>query len=367
MTKPLKIIVSGGGTGGHIFPAISIANAIKKELPDTEFLFVGAKGKMEMEKVPDAGFKIEGLWIDGIQRKLLSKRNLLFPFKLLSSIMDSSKIIKRFQPDLAIGVGGFASGPLLNVAARKRVPTLIQEQNSYPGITNKLLSKKVDKICVAYEGLERFFPKDKIIHTGNPVRAAIVEATFNKAEALAHFGFTANKKTIFVTGGSLGARGINEGIKILLDYVRQNDIQLIWQCGKFYYEEMQQHLKPTDTNIKLMAFVKRMDFAYAAADVIVCRAGAGTIAELCIVGRPTILMPSPNVTEDHQTHNAMALVNKEAAKMVKDKDAKESLIPTVDAVLNDTELAQKLADNIKGLAITNAAAVIAKEALALIK
>lgn len=363
----IRVIVSGGGTGGHIFPAIAIANAIKTKYPSANILFVGAKGKMEMEKVPDAGYPIEGLWISGIQRKLLSTQNLTFPFKVISSLSKSRQIIKRFKPDLVIGVGGFASGPLLKMATWMKLPTLIQEQNSYPGITNKWLSKGVDKICVAYEGLERFFPKEKIIFTGNPVRASISTATFDRAEALKHFNLDPNKKTVFVTGGSLGARGINEGIKACLETFRENKLQLIWQAGKLYIDEMQKELKPTDKDdFQVMAFVKKMEYAYSAADVIVARAGASTIAELGFVGKPVILMPSPNVAEDHQTANAQALVVKDAAKMVKDKEAKEKLASQILAVLSDEILTKDLSENIEKLAVSDAAETIATEALELI-
>ena len=362
----IRVIVSGGGTGGHIFPAIAIANAIKTTHPTAEILFVGAKGKMEMEKVPEAGYKIEGLWISGIQRKLLSTRNLMFPFKVISSLSKSRQILKRFKPNLVIGVGGFASGPLLKMASWMGLPALIQEQNSYPGITNKWLSKGVDKICVAYDGLERFFPKEKIIFTGNPVRSSISQAQFDRKTALKHFNLKEDKKTVFVTGGSLGARGINEGIKACLDTFRDNDIQLIWQAGKLYFDEMQQELKPEDkNNFKLMAFVKKMEYAYAAADVIVARAGASTIAELFFVGKPVVLMPSPNVAEDHQTANAKALVVKNAAKMVKDKEAKELLAAQVLEILQNETLAQELSNQIQQLKVSGAAETIAAEAIAL--
>ena len=364
-SKPLKVIVSGGGTGGHIFPAIAIANAIEKIRPDTEFLFVGAKGKMEMTKVPEAGYKIEGLWISGLQRKL-TVDNLSFPFKVFSSLWKARGIIKRFKPDLAIGVGGYASGPLLKVAAWKNIPSLIQEQNSFPGLTNKLLAKDVDKICVVYEGMEKYFEKEKIIITGSPIRDLIVNATYDKQEGLEHFGLSADKKVVFVTGGSLGARGINNGIKASLETFRKNNIQLIWQTGKFYIEEMQKVVPAGDKDFKLMAFVKRMDLAYAAADVIVSRAG-GTISELRVVGKPAILMPSPNVTEDHQTYNAMSLVKKDSAILVKDKDAPQILASTIIDLLNDPKRCQTLSENIKKMEITDAADQIAREALALLE
>ncbi len=361
----MKVIISGGGSGGHIFPAIAIAQALEKQIPDIELLFVGAKGRMEMQKIPEAGYKIEGLWISGLQRKL-TFGNLAFPFKVLSSLFKARKIIKQFKPDLAIGVGGYASGPLLQAASWSGVPSLIQEQNSYPGITNKILSKTVQKICVAYDGLDKFFPSEKIIMTGNPVRAAISESTFDKQAGIKEFGLSENKKTVFVTGGSLGARGINEGIKACLPYFKEKDVQVIWQTGKFYIDEINKLSETNDPNIKTMAFVKRMDWAYAAADVIIARAGALTIAELCIAGKPVIFMPSPNVTEDHQTHNAMALVDKDAALMMRDKEAQEKLPSLVADLLENENLQQKLSTNIKSLAVANAADTIANEALQLL-
>ncbi len=363
-SKPLKVIVSGGGTGGHIFPAIAIANAIEKIHPDTEFLFVGAQGKMEMTKVPEAGYKIEGLWISGLQRKF-TLDNLSFPFKVISSLWRSRQIVKQFKPDLAIGVGGYASGPLVKVAAWKNIPSLIQEQNSFPGLANRLLAKSVDKICVVYEGMEKYFEKEKIIITGSPIRDLIINATYNKQEGLEHFGLSADKKVVFVTGGSLGARGINNGIKASLETFRKNNIQLIWQTGKFYIDEMQQVVLPEDKDFKPMAFVKRMDLAYAAADVIVSRAG-GTISELRVVGKPAILMPSPNVTEDHQTYNAMSLVKKDAAILIKDKEAPQILGQTIVDLFNDPERCKKLSTNIKKMEIRDAADQIAREALALV-
>jgi len=364
--KNLKVIISGGGSGGHIFPAIAIAQSLQKQVPNVELLFVGAKGRMEMQKIPDAGYKIEGLWISGLQRKL-TFGNLAFPFKVLSSLFKARGIVKKFRPDLAIGVGGYASGPLLQAASWSGVPSLIQEQNSYPGITNKILSKTVQKICVAYDGLGKFFPAEKIIMTGNPVRSAIVESSFDKQEGIKDFGLIENKKTVFVTGGSLGARGINEGVKACLSYFKEKDVQVIWQTGKFYFEEIKKEIGMDDPNIKIMPFVKRMDLAYAAADVIIARAGALTISELCIAGKPVVFMPSPNVTEDHQTHNAMALVDKDAALMMRDKEAKENLPSLIANLLEDEKLQQKLTKNIKGLAVANAADVIAKEALMLLK
>jgi len=363
--KNIKVIISGGGSGGHIFPAIAIAQSLQKIHPSIELLFVGADGRMEMQKIPEAGYKIEGLWISGLQRKL-SIDNLSFPFKVISSLLKSRKIINKFKPDLAIGVGGYASGPLLQAASWCGIPSLIQEQNSYPGITNKILSKTVQKICIAYDGLEKFFPKEKLVRTGNRVRAAITESTFDRDEGIKEFDLNADRKTIFVTGGSLGARGINEGVKACLEMIKKNDIQLIWQTGKFYFEEIKEIIGEQEENIKIMPFVKRMDLAYAAADVIIARAGALTIAELCIAGKPVIFMPSPNVTEDHQTHNALALVKKDAALMMKDTEAKQQLSTLVFSLLEDIILQEKLKTNIKSLSVTNAADIIAKEALALI-
>ena len=362
--KHLKIIISGGGTGGHVFPAIAIANAIKKAKPETDIMFVGAKGRLEMEKVPQAGYPIEGLWISGFQRKQLYK-NLSFPFKVISSLYRSLKIINRFKPDVAIGVGGYASGPLLYAANLKGIPTLIQEQNSYPGITNKLLAKKADKICVVYDNLGKFFDENKIIITGNPVRDVIVKMEGTKAEALEHFQLQADKKVLFITGGSLGARGINEGIAAHLDKLKERNVQVLWQTGKFYINWAREITKPYSDHVKVMDFVKRMDLAYIAADAIVSRAG-GTISELCIVGKPVILMPSPNVAEDHQTANAMNLVNKQAAIMVKDHEAKEKLGDALETVLFDETKRQTLVQNIKQLAIKDSADRIAKEVFKLV-
>ncbi len=360
----LRIIISGGGTGGHVYPAIAIANALKKIDSSIDILFVGAKGKIEMEKVPRAGFPVKGLWISGFQRRLTVK-NLLFPFKLCSSLFNSFRIIQNFKPKIVIGVGGYASGPVLQVAAWKGIPTLIQEQNSYPGITNRLLAKQVNKICVVYDNLDKFFEKEKIIITGNPVRDAIVKLEGSKAEALAHFGLDPNKKTLFVTGGSLGARGINEGIAAHLDKFLEYDIQVLWQTGKMYIDWAKEKVQNYTDCIQVTAFVDRMDWAYIAADAIVSRAG-GTISELCIVGKPTVLMPSPNVTEDHQTANAMNLVEKEAAILVKDEDAVEQLFDVIQELLFEEVVAEKLSQNIKQLAITNAAYRIAKEALGML-
>lgn len=359
-----KFIISGGGTGGHVFPAIAIANALRKAQPNAEILFVGAKGRIEMEKVPQAGYKIEGLWISGLQRRLTTD-NLLFPVKVLSSLWRSYQIIKQFKPDVAIGVGGYASGPLLQVATLMGIPALIQEQNSYPGITNKLLAKRVQKICVAYDNLGQFFPPEKILLTGNPVRQDIVELNSAREQALAYFKLSANRKTLFVTGGSMGAKGLNEGIAAQLPQFKQNNIQVLWQTGKFYIDWATEKVKGYEEWVHLMPFVDRMDLAYIAADAIVSRAG-GTISELCLVGKPAVLMPSPNVSEDHQTANAMNLVQKNAALMVRDKQASEHLFEAISVVLFDEKQRQQLSNNIKQLAIPNAANLIAQEILKLL-
>jgi UDP-N-acetylglucosamine--N-acetylmuramyl-(pentapeptide) pyrophosphoryl-undecaprenol N-acetylglucosamine transferase len=364
--KPLKIIVSGGGTGGHIFPAIAIANAIKALRPDTEFLFVGAEGKMEMEKVPAAGYKIEGLWISGFQRKL-TLSNLAFPFKLISSLLKAKKILKTFNADAAIGTGGFASGPMLQVAANKGIVTLIQEQNSYPGITNKILSKKVDKICVAYNGMEKYFPKDKIILTGNPVRQDILSLEGKRERGIEFFGLDSNKKTILVIGGSLGARTINESIATCIQSFADANIQLIWQTGKGYFETAKAATASfNEKGIKAFDFIQKMDYAYAVADVVISRAGASSISELCLVKKPCILIPSPNVAEDHQTKNAMALVTYNAALLIKDIEAKEKLKEAVLNLMQDETQCIKLSENIGRLAFKNSATVIANEILSLI-
>lgn len=365
--KPLKIIISGGGTGGHIFPAIAIANALKVLRPNTEFLFVGAEGRMEMEKVPAAGYKIVGLWISGLQRKL-TVSNLMFPFKVISSLMKARKIIKDFNPDIAIGTGGYASGPTLQVAAGRGIPTLIQEQNSYPGITNKILSKKVNRICVAYNGMEKYFPKEKIILTGNPVRQDILEIEGKREKAMQHFGLASGKKTILVIGGSLGARTINESIVNCIDTFQKNNIQLLWQTGKSFYPQAQQSvLAFSEMGIKAFDFISTMDLAYAAADMVISRAGASSVSELCLVQKPCILIPSPNVAEDHQTKNAMALVNSNAAILIKDSEAKDKLCSTAIELINNESQCKMLGDNIAKLAFKESAAVIANEILKLVE
>lgn len=363
--NPYRILISGGGTGGHIFPAIAIANALKARDPRTEFLFVGAEGRMEMQKVPEAGYNIEGLNITGFQRGNLLK-NITLPFKVINSLFTANSIINKFKPSVIVGVGGFASGPVMWVGAQKGIPVLVQEQNQFAGMTNKLVAKKANRFCVAYDGMERFFPKEKIVITGNPVRMEILHRNGTRAEAISHFKLDPNKKTILIIGGSLGARGINNAIKHNLEALQQSGHQVLWQTGKIYFEEMQAAAQGF-ADVHAHEFIRRMGLAYEAADVIISRAGAISISELCLVGKPVILMPSPNVTEDHQTYNAQALVDKSAALMVKDAVAETALIPAVLTLLNDTEQQQMLAENIKRLAITNAAERIADEVIDLIK
>ncbi|WP_299124331.1 undecaprenyldiphospho-muramoylpentapeptide beta-N-acetylglucosaminyltransferase [uncultured Tenacibaculum sp.] len=357
MKQSINIIISGGGTGGHIYPAIAIANEIKVRYPEANILFVGARDKMEMEKVPQAGYDIEGLWISGIQRKLTAK-NLLFPFKLLSSLWKAYRIIRRFKPDVAIGTGGFASGPTLMVANKKGIPTLIQEQNSYPGITNKLLSKKAGKICVAYENLERFFPEEKIIKTGNPVRQDLLFIHTKDEEGKEFFELDLKKKTILVLGGSLGARKINQLIEANLEFFKEQKVQLIWQCGKLYFEEYQKYNKLE--NVQVHQFLNRMDLAYAATDFIVSRAGASSVSELCIVGKPTIFIPSPNVAEDHQTKNAKSIADKHGAILVKEKEL-DTFPIVLETLLKDEGKQQSLSENINELALPNATSDIVNE------
>jgi len=358
----MKVIISGGGTGGHIFPAIAIANALREIDKNIEILFVGALGRMEMEKVPAAGYKIEGLWISGLQRELTVK-NLLFVVKVIASLRKAKKIIKDFRPDVAVGTGGYASGPLLRVASGMGIPTLIQEQNSFPGITNKILGKRVNKICVAYDGLEKYFRKDKIIMTGNPVRHDILNLEGKREIAMNLLGLDPAKKTLLVIGGSLGARTINESIFVSLEELKRNSIQVIWQTGKGFIEFAEKNF--TKENGWVGAFITKMDLAYAAADIVVSRAGAISLSELAIVKKPCILVPSPNVAEDHQTKNAMALVQHDAAIMVKDADAKKLLGKEIIALVTNSQLQKKLSANIGKLAFVNAAQVIAREVIKL--
>lgn len=365
--KQLKVIISGGGTGGHIFPALAIANALKASVSDIDFLFVGAKGRMEMQKVPAAGFKIEGLWISGFQRKL-TWGNFLFPFKVLSSLIRAKKIIKQFRPDVVIGTGGYASGPVLYIANRNKIPTVIQEQNAYPGLTNKILAAKVSKVCVAYAGMEKYFPKEKIALTGNPVRKDIYTIEEKRAEALRFFGLSSDKKIVLVIGGSLGARTINESIEKSLPDFKSQKTQLLWQTGKAYYQYAQEVVeKYADAGIKAFEFVARMDLAYAAADIVVSRAGAISLSELAVAGKASILIPSPNVSEDHQTKNALTLVENKAAIMVKDNESVEKLGKEIIDLLNNPTQQKLLQDNIKKLAMPNAAEKIAAEILNLVK
>ncbi|MEO9484070.1 MAG: undecaprenyldiphospho-muramoylpentapeptide beta-N-acetylglucosaminyltransferase [Ekhidna sp.] len=358
-------MISGGGTGGHIYPAISIAQALKDTLQHVEILFVGAKGKMEMDKVPAAGFEIEGLWISGIQRKITAG-NLMFPFKLVSSIIKSYGLLKKFKPDVVVGVGGYASGPLLYAATKNGVPTLIQEQNSYAGLTNKWLAKKVHTICVAHGGMEKYFPADKLVVTGNPVRKTIMLNPNRKDEAYKYFELDSTKPTLLVIGGSLGARTLNESVVAGLEKLKNEGVQLIWQCGGFYHEEMVERAEGQGGKVILKDFIFQMDFAYACANVVISRAGALSIAELMLTGKPSILVPSPNVAEDHQTLNAKALVDNEAAEMVKDNEAMDQLIGEAIELVNDKKRQETLAKNIHDMAHENAAVDIANEVIKLI-
>ncbi|MFH7012704.1 undecaprenyldiphospho-muramoylpentapeptide beta-N-acetylglucosaminyltransferase [Flavobacterium sp. FlaQc-52] len=362
MTK-YKFILSGGGTGGHIYPAIAIANELKLQFPDAEFLFVGAKDKMEMQKVPQAGYKIKGLWIAGLQRKL-TLQNMMFPLKLATSLLESRKIIKKFKPNVVIGTGGFASGPLLQAAGSAGIPTVIQEQNSFPGITNKLLSKKASAICVAYGNLERFFPKEKIVLTGNPVRQDLIDIHSKRDEAIAFYGLDPNKKTLLVLGGSLGARRVNQLIEKELESMLSQDVQIIWQCGKLYFEDYKKYNQP---NVKVVDFIERMDFVYAAADVIISRAGASSVSELCIVGKPVIFIPSPNVAEDHQTKNAQAIVEAKGAILLKESELDSQFSIVFEALLKDEGKQKQLSVNIKRLAMPKATQHIVAEIVKLIK
>lgn len=351
MNEKLKVILSGGGTGGHIYPAIAIANEIRKRYPDASILFVGAKDRMEMQKVPEAGYEIIGLWISGIQRKL-TLSNLMFPLKLLSSLWKSRKIIKKFNPDVVIGTGGFASGPLLKMANASNIPAVLQEQNSFPGITNKWLAKGVNKICVAYDGMEQFFPKDKIIKTGNPVRQDLLKTEGKKEQAIVKYNLDPEKKTILIIGGSLGARRINQLIEQELDFFNKKQVQVIWQCGKLYYSEYKKYTN--QKNRQVHQFLDTMDLAYAAADVIISRAGASSVSELCIVAKPTVFIPSPNVAEDHQTKNAKAIVDKDGALLLKESELEDKFQYTISELLESEELQTKLSKAIKELALPNA-------------
>ena len=365
--KTYRFIISGGGTGGHIYPAIAIANQIKAVQPSADVLFVGAQGKMEMQKVPEAGYPIIGLPVAGLQRRLTLK-NLSFPFKLLRSLRKASKIIKDFRPDVAIGVGGYASAPILRTANKRNVPTVVQEQNSYAGLTNKMLGQRADKICVAYAGMDQYFPKERVKNLGNPVRTDIITGEVDRAEAMEHFGLNASKKTIVVLGGSLGARTINDSIIAKIDQLAvESDIQVLWQTGKLYFEEMtNKHHASKAENVKPVEFIKEMNLAYTAADIVISRAGALSISELALVGKPVIFVPSPNVAEDHQTKNAMALVNEEAALLVKDIEAREKLVPEALQLMKNEALKSKLSTNIKTFAKPNATKDIVNEILELL-
>ncbi len=371
MKNRIKVIISGGGTGGHIFPAIAIANAIKKRFNDAEILFVGANGRMEMKRVPDACYKIVGLNISGLQRKITLKnilKNLIFPYKVLKSLYDAKKIVKEFKPDIAIGVGGYASGPTIRMAASLNIPTLIQEQNSYPGITNKMLAAKANTICVAYDNMERFFPKNKIVKTGNPVRADILNIQPKSIEGYKFFEFNPNLKTIVVIGGSLGSKTINQSIEVSIPEFIKNNIQVIWQTGEFYYKNMINNVEYlSKKGIKVVPFINRMDYLYSIADLVVSRAGALSISEICCLGKTSILIPSPNVSEDHQTKNAMVLANSNAAVMISDNEANTKLTNiAIDLINNELKL-KEIGINAKKLALFNSDELIVDEITKLLK
>lgn len=363
MKQSVNILLSGGGTGGHIYPAIAIANELKNRIPNAKFLFVGASDRMEMEKVPQAGYEIKGLNISGIQRSL-SFKNLSFPFKLIQSLYRAKQIIKKFKPNIVIGTGGFASGPTLFMANKNNIPSVIQEQNSFPGITNKLLAKKAQKICVAYDGLEKYFPKEKIIKTGNPVRQDLLEISKKRKEGIQFYNLDENKKTMIVLGGSLGARVVNQIIEKNLDKILANNVQLIWQSGKMYFEDYKKYNEKKE--VQVHSFVQRMDLLYAAADIIISRAGASSISELCIVGKPVIFIPSPNVAEDHQTKNALSVTTQNAALMVKENEL-EKFQKVLDDLIQDGDKQNLLKINIKKLAMPNATNQIVDEIEKLIK
>ena len=368
MNEKLRVIISGGGTGGHIFPAISIANAIRQKQPDAEILFVGALGRMEMQRVPAAGYEIKGLPIQGFDRKNPLK-NIKVLYLIWKSQRMARQIIKQFRPMVAVGVGGYASGPTLNKAAAMGIPCLIQEQNSYAGVTNKLLAKKAQTICVAYDDMERFFPKEKIIMTGNPVRQALLDTSISRNDIILSFGLDPQKKVVLLVGGSLGARTINESVMQHLDLVRESDVQFIWQTGKYYHTAIMEQLKKEGQpeNLVVTDFISDMGAAYTAADLVISRAGASSISEFCLIGKPVILVPSPNVAEDHQTKNAMALVNKEAAIFVKDSEAPARLLELAIKTVNDNAKLNSLHTNILKLALPNSADIIADEVIKLAK
>lgn len=366
MEDELRIIISGGGTGGHIFPAVSIANAIRAKYPEAKILFVGALGRMEMQRVPAAGYEIVGLPISGFNRKNMLK-NVVVLYRIWKSQQMAKKIIRKFNPMAAVGVGGYASGPMLNQCTKMGIPCLIQEQNSYAGVTNKILSKKVDRICVAYDGMERFFPADKIVKTGNPVRQALLDTKLTKAEALKNFGLSEDKKTILIVGGSLGARTVNESVLQNLDMIKESGVQFIWQTGKYYNASIMAELKQRGTvpSLHVTDFISDMGAAYKAADLVISRAGASSISEFCLIGKPVILVPSPNVAEDHQTKNAMALVNKNAALYVKDADAPAEVVKLALQTVKDDARLKELSENILKLALPDSADIIANEVVKL--
>ena len=366
MEDELRIIISGGGTGGHIFPAVSIANAIRAKYPEAKILFVGALGRMEMQRVPAAGYEIVGLPISGFNRKNMLK-NVVVLYRIWRSQQMAKKIIRKFNPMAAVGVGGYASGPMLNQCTKMGIPCLIQEQNSYAGVTNKILSKKVDRICVAYDGMERFFPADKIVKTGNPVRQALLDTKLTKAEALKSFGLSEDKKTILIVGGSLGARTVNESVLQNLDMIKESGVQFIWQTGKYYNASIMAELKQRGTvpSLHVTDFISDMGAAYKAADLVISRAGASSISEFCLIGKPVILVPSPNVAEDHQTKNAMALVNKNAALYVKDADAPAEVVKLALQTVKDDARLKELSENILKLALPYSADIIANEVVKL--
>lgn len=366
MEDELRIIISGGGTGGHIFPAVSIANAIRAKYPEAKILFVGALGRMEMQRVPAAGYEIVGLPISGFNRKNMLK-NVVVLYRIWKSQQMAKKIIRKFNPMAAVGVGGYASGPMLNQCTKMGIPCLIQEQNSYAGVTNKILSKKVDRICVAYDGMERFFPADKIVKTGNPVRQALLDTKLTKAEALKSFGLSEDKKTILIVGGSLGARTVNESVLQNLDMIKESGVQFIWQTGKYYNASIMAELKQRGTvpSLHVTDFISDMGAAYKAADLVISRAGASSISEFCLIGKPVILVPSPNVAEDHQTKNAMALVNKNAALYVKDADAPAEVVKLALQTVKDDVRLKELSENILKLALPDSADIIANEVVKL--
>lgn len=362
--RATRIIITGGGTGGHIFPAVAIANALRKLEPACEILFVGAEGKMEMEKVPASGYEIVGLKISGYQRGSIVK-NLTLPFKILGSVIKAGKLLEAFKPDVVVGVGGYASGPVMYAASKMKIPYLIQEQNSFAGVTNKILAKGAAKICVAFDGMESFFPASKILKTGNPVRESVIDIKDKRYAGAALLKLDPHKKTILITGGSLGSATLNKSVERYLEELAKQDIQIIWQTGKYYYEGIVQRIGPPPAGVNILEFLHKMDLGYAAADIIISRAGAGTIAELCFLAKPVILVPSPNVAEDHQTMNALALVNNSAALMVKDADAEEALLPLALNLLKDDAKMAALGRNIYKMAMPEADDIIAHEVMKL--